>query len=103
MTPSSPHFELIERGYYKGKYPVVEITKDGGPILHSDEIFQFGLGNARLFLSAIDTIEEFLTTTTADGSTAVKTRILDSKPYGFSVGVEVKFGFERSDGVRIRV
>src|SRR5687768_16051500 len=56
--PTGHTFE-IRRGSHKGS-PIVEILKDGGPVHPFDSHFEFGREKARLLLTALPIIKDFI-------------------------------------------
>ena len=96
-TLGNPRFSL-KQGFFNG-YPVVEVLKDGGQVVMSDEHFRFGVRKAQMLVACIGVLREFWQSTEAQRYTFKPQQITDqTRSLIIHVRVEVHSDFEHSTG-----
>lgn len=96
-TAGNPRFSL-RQGIFNG-YPVVEVLKDGGQVVMSDEHFRFGVRKAQMLVACVDVLREFWQSTEAQRYAFKPQQINDQTQHlTIKVRVEVHSDFEHSSG-----
>jgi hypothetical protein len=96
-TAGNPRFSL-RQGIFNG-YPVVEVLKDGGQVVMSDEHFRFGVRKAQILVACVAVLREFWQSTEAQRH-AFKPQQIQDQRQTLRVKVYVKMNpdFEHSTG-----
>lgn len=96
-TMDNPRFSLKE-GYFNG-YPVVEVLKNGGPVVMSDSHFRFGVRKAQILIACANVLREFWQSTDAERYVFKPQQIKDQRR-GLTIRVYVEMhpDFEYSTG-----
>jgi hypothetical protein len=99
QTTPVPDFSLAE-GWY-GRYSIVEVLKNGGPIHSWDRHFRFGVRKAELILTSIAPIREFAEARDDDERRCFRARIIAGRGLRVHVQLEMHPEFETSTRLKV--